>query len=140
MRQLTQAQAQAVRFLSVGIVNTLVAFVTFHAVLGALHRARGAPAVAQTIATLLAMTCSYLLNRAWTFRSQRSRGPELVRFIASQAALLALTSALLEIAIDGLHFPPVISWLGVTATLTLLNFVGQRYWVFRAPDRVLESR
>jgi putative flippase GtrA len=123
-------RSQAARFLGVGVVNTLVSFGVFRGLLAALPRVPGSAALAQTVATALAMCCSYALNRAWTFRSGARRGPELARFVASQGALLALSSVLLEIAIHGYHLPPTASWLAVTAGMTVLNYLGQRYWVF----------
>jgi putative flippase GtrA len=132
MSDQSNARRQLARFLGVGTVNTAVAFVVFRGVHSALPRVPGAAAAAQASATVVAMLCSYALNRAWTFRSGASRGPEFARFVASQVAYLALSSALLELAITGLRLPTTPSWVATTGFMTVLNFLGQRFWVFRA--------
>jgi putative flippase GtrA len=123
--------AHAARFVIAGGLVALVAFATFRAVLALLPRRAGAPAAAQAVTTLVSMTCSYLINRAWTFRSAAARRPEMARFLATQVGYFALSSLMLEAAITGGGLPAVVSWVGTTAVMTVLNFLVQRYWVFR---------
>jgi putative flippase GtrA len=127
----TSARRQLARFLGVGLINTAVAFVVFREVLAALPRVPGAPAAAQGSAWVVSMLCSYLLNRRLTFRSAAARGPEFARFVASQLAYLAVSTTLLEAGISGLHLPATPTWVATIGFMTVLNYLGQRYWVFR---------
>jgi putative flippase GtrA len=118
--------------LGVGVVNTAVSFAVFHGLVAALPTRRGGPAIAQAGATAAAMACSYALNRAWTFRSGSARAPEIARFLAQQALMLAASTLLLEVAIDGLGARPTPSWLVITAGLAAVNYLAQRRFVFRS--------
>jgi putative flippase GtrA len=120
------------RFAVVGVANTLVSFAVFRAVLGLLPRVRAAPAVAQICDYAVALVCSFVLNRGWTFRSGGARRPEFARFLASQLLMLTLSSAALQVAIGGLHLPATASWVATTGAVAVVNYLLLQRWVFRA--------
>jgi len=115
-----------VRFGVVGVSNmvvSLAAFWTAHRVLPA--------SAAQGIAYTLGTVWSYYWNRRWTFQSQGKVASEASRFVSLQIGFMLLSSALLGLLVDHLHLPSTLCWIGVSAFVTVLNFVASRYWAFK---------
>lgn len=134
-----QWPAPARRFVIVGAVNTLLGGLGFRLGLWLLAARPGGVALAQVGATAMAMAVSYALHRHWTFAggapgSSRSRRPpaRVARFALVQVALLWGGAGLLQAA-AAWRLPLGASWVVVTATAALLNYVAQRRWVFPAP-------
>jgi putative flippase GtrA len=123
--------SRVVRFIIVGVINTLAAYVAFRSVLAALPTAIGAPAVAQAAAYAAGMACSFVLNRLWTFESRAARGPEAARFVVSQVALFAVSAAAVETAVTGFGVRASAAWVTITGLVAVLNYFAQRDWVFR---------
>lgn len=120
------SEVSVVRFGVVGVSNmslSLAAFWVAHRVLPA--------AAAQVIAYTLGTVWSYYWNRRWTFQSQGKVASEASRFVGLQIAFMLLSSALLGLFVDHLHLPSTLCWIGVSAFVTVLNFVASRYWAFR---------
>jgi len=121
------SEVSVVRFGVVGVSNLIVSLAAFriaNRVLTAL--------VAQGIAYTLGTLWSYYWNRRWTFQSQGKVASEASRFIISQFAFMLLSAGLLGLLVDHLHFPATLCWFGVSAFVTVLNFVASRYWAFKA--------
>jgi putative flippase GtrA len=55
------------KFGTVGVINLVVNFAVFNALLIAIH---GAEVKAKAVATVVATTCAYFLNRYWTYRNR----------------------------------------------------------------------
>ena len=98
-------RSAAGRFAVVGVANTAASYLAFRGALALLRGYPGAPGGAQVAAYAAGVACSFALNRAWTFRSRAPRGPELARFVASQLAMLALSTVALELDVDLLRLP-----------------------------------
>jgi putative flippase GtrA len=119
------------RFGVVGAANVVVNFVVFNAL--ALTLFPGGELKANIVATAVATTTSYLMNRGWTFRHRKtSRIPrEYVLFFAFNAAALAIELGVMAAAKYG---------LGLT-TLWALNLAKAaglglgtvfRFWTYRS--------
>ena len=120
------SEVSVVRFGVVGVSNmavSLAAFWTAHRVLPA--------SAAQGIAYTLGTVWSYYWNRRWTFQSQGDVASEAGRFVTLQIAFMLLSSALLGLLVDHMHLPSTLCWIGVSAFVTVLNFVASRYWAFK---------
>jgi putative flippase GtrA len=117
-----------VRFGVVGVSNTAIGFGAFWG----LHRVTRA-AAAQGIAYTLGTLWSYYWNRRWTFQSQGKVAGEASRFFSLQIGFMLLSSLLLGLLVDHARLPPWPCWLGVSALITVLNFVASRYWAFKSP-------
>ena len=120
------SEVSFIRFGVVGVSNTVIgfgAFWTAHRVL----RAGIAQAIAYTLGTLW----SYYWNRRWTFQSQGKVAGEAARFFGLQLCFLFLSSKLLDMLVEREHLPALLSWLGVSVLITVLNFVATRFWAFK---------
>lgn len=120
------SEVSVVRFGVVGVSNLIVSLAAFWTA----HRVLPASA-AQVIAYTLGTVWSYYWNRRWTFQSKGKVASEASRFVSSQIAFMLLSSALLGLLVDHLHLPSTLCWIGVSAFVTVLNFVASRYWAFK---------
>jgi putative flippase GtrA len=121
--------AQWLRFVAVGVTNTLLSTAVFAALfhLG-VHYLLGS-ALAFTLGALN----SYALNRRWTFRSQAPRGPELARFVCVQAVGLGVNLALLAGLVELAGLPHVLAQLLAFPVASVITFALSRQWAFRPP-------
>lgn len=120
------SEVSVVRFGVVGVSNSVVSYGAFRLA----HRVLPAFA-AQCIAYTIGTVWSYYWNRRWTFQSQGKVASEASRFMSLQIAFMLLSSALLGLFVDHLHWQPTLCWIGVSAFVTVLNFVASRYWAFK---------
>lgn len=120
--------ARLLRFAAVGALTTALDFTLF-----TLAVARfGAPLIAANAGSYA--TCvmvSFVLNRRWTFErgGRRSASAAFMRFVASNLAGLALSTALVS-ALATLA-PPVVAKAVSVPLVFLWNFAASRLWVFR---------
>jgi putative flippase GtrA len=125
---------QFIKFNLVGLVNTGIDFALFSFLLwlGVHYLA------AQCISYTAGMLNSYFCNKYWTFgRSTPYSGRVFVRVVLLNIAMLAVSLTLLYAFREGLHI--LYSKLIVTALVTLLNFAGNKLWVFKAGKRAYKE-
>ena len=116
------------RFLAVGVVNTLVGLGTTYALMG-LAGFGEAPANAGGYA--VGLTCSFLLNRRWTFAHEGPVLPALLRFgLVFGVAYLANLATVLT-AVRGLGLNPYLAQALGVPPYTALFYLGSRYFAFR---------
>lgn len=122
--------AKAGRFAAVGVANTLVDFGVFTL----LAQLLGVNVyAAQVIGYSAGVVNSYVLNRSWTFRSrERFFGPALVKFLLLSVCMLLLSTAILYLCYDVAGLPKLIAKAVATAVTMVVNFLVNRFWVFRA--------
>lgn len=95
-------------------------------------------AAAQAAAYSAGMANSYLMNRAFTFRSESVRLDRKdewrrgLRFVVWNAAMLGLSILLLALAAEWLHVREWIVKIIVTVLIVAVNFYGSKRWVFAA--------
>jgi putative flippase GtrA len=121
---------EAWRFGIVGAGNLLINFVVFNAL--ALTLFPNGELKANIVATALATTTSYLMNRGWTFRHRKtSRVPrEYVLFFLFNAAGLAIELAVMGAAKYGLGLTSLWALNLAKATGLGLGTVF-RFWTYR---------
>lgn len=141
---------QIVKFGFVGVLNTLIDYGMFFLFFSLFKLDKN---MAQALATLIAMTNSYLVNRYWTFeKSGVVRGTEIGRFIVVNLLSLLTTLLCLNLFYDVLRLHEtanrLLGFCGVFFILSgdlgvlfckilampfslAVNFLGNRMWVFR---------
>ncbi|MBQ4518955.1 MAG: GtrA family protein [Clostridia bacterium] len=141
---------QAGKFALVGVVNTLLDYVLFFVFFSLCGLDKN---IAQILATAIAMTNSYLVNRYWTFQKTGAvKGQEIVRFVAVNILSLLTTLLFLNLFYDWLALHKLanelLSLLGIPLVLEGdwavmfckvlvmpfslgVNFLGNRLWVFK---------
>lgn len=133
---MSDTRRQVARFLVVGVAATLADALVYSGLLatvwpGAHDAAKGAAFVVGTLV-------SYTLNKRWTFgvreRSGRQAGAFFSLYALSFGLNVGTNRAALELLTRVLA-PPVastVAFVVATGASTVTNFLGQRYWVFRA--------
>jgi putative flippase GtrA len=74
---------------------------------------------------------NYVLNRIWTFRSQRNPLIEGLQFLAVSGIALLLGKAIFALAAREGYHHFTMTWLAATLAGTGVNFVLNKYWTFK---------
>jgi putative flippase GtrA len=118
---------QFVKFNLVGLLNTAIDVAVFALLtwLGVFY------ILAQCISYGLGMVNSYTLNKYWTFAQKGRLEPkQILRFTVLNLGSLLLSIGLLALLKDHLALNVLIAKLITTVGTTLINFVGNKLWVF----------
>ena len=125
------------KFGIIGVVNMVIDFAVWNVLLFT------GPIKAQVIATIVAATSSYFMNRHWTFRHRARSGlrREYTLFFVFNAIGLAITGGILGIAKYGFEIDDRL-WLNVTKLVgiglaTVFRFWAYQKWVFLHPEDAL---
>ena len=90
--------------------------------------------LAKSISYVLGAAVGFVINKLWTFESKGFSKAEIFRYI-----LLYACSALANTAVNRvvLWILPVqvIAFLCATGVSTIMNFLGQKFFVFRKDDK-----
>jgi putative flippase GtrA len=97
------------------------------------------PSPAKAISFLTACCVAYLLNKFWTFKAHAHSWSEISKFIGLYAgtflANVAVNKLVIEVAPElSQQLKPYVfqlGWLTATGVSTILNYIGQKFWVFR---------
>ncbi len=118
---------QRIRFLIVGGINTVVGYGSFAAgiFLGCHYF------IAHMIATVIGVTCSYFLNKYFTFKQYKKSWSEVMRFISVYFTSFMLGNLILYCLIGLLKVQPYLAG-GLNLVLTtLISWFGHKYFSFR---------
>lgn len=116
------------RFLAVGVANTAVGLGTTWALMGLAGLGEG-PANAGGYA--VGLTCSFLLNRRWTFAHEGAVLPALLRFLLVFGVAYLANLAAVLFAVRGLGVNPYLAQLFGIPPYTALFYLGSRHFAFR---------
>jgi putative flippase GtrA len=100
------------------------------------------PSPAKAVSFLSACCVAYLLNKFWTFKAKSHSWSEMTRFIGlytgtflTNVAVNKLVIVLMPEISSTFPYTYQVGWLMATAVSTIINYFGQKFWVFRkAPD------
>lgn len=132
---------QLVRFACVGCIG----FVVDGGLLWLLTSQDVNPYQARALSFLVAVVATWLLNRAWTFRSTQlstQRG-QFRRYFSVQllGSLMNYAVYALWIAVFGTAQMTVLAGFAIGSAIgSILNFIGARYFAFRAHRQETEVR
>jgi putative flippase GtrA len=120
---------QFVRFLIVGVANTLISFAVYRALL-----ALGAWYVlAAPLAFAAGAVNGYVLNRRWTFAA-RDTTRARVLYVSVQVVGAVATSLLVPVFVS-VGVGKVASYLVAIPPVTVCMFVANRVWTFAERER-----
>lgn len=114
------------RFLAVGVGNTLIDIICFFILTwcGIYYLA------AQIVAYSVGVINSFYCNRVWTFRVTSRSKVQVIRFLIINLLSLGLSSLLILLCYDVCHQSLWLSKIIATCGGTLLNYIGADLWVF----------
>jgi putative flippase GtrA len=119
--------AQIIKFFAVGIICTILNYIWFLIFLRFLG-----------VNFLLASSCGYIigllfgysLNRAWTFQSVENSLTHKFKYLFTYLFSLTVGLIFLQILVKNYGVAAEIANIYVILILTLLNFLGAKFWVF----------
>ena len=120
---------QLIKFGMVGVMNTLVDFIVYQLlVYFGLHYA-----AAQCISYSCGLLNSYFFNSRWTFKeTKKYTKQEFARFILVNLISLGISVLLLRLCYEVLGITSdLVAKLIVTALVMVINFIGNKLFVFK---------
>ncbi len=131
-------------FLIIGGINTLLSyFISF-----ALGAWAGLGLFPSTLIPYAVLSVpSFYFNRKYSFKSKAPLGPSALRFGIIITVCYFLSFGLNHLVVPWMRehwFPGIgeipymlLRLLGIQAVFTILNYIGQRLWAFKAPEEAL---
>lgn len=113
------------RFLIAGFSAVGTDLVTYYILLNFLSHD-----VAKSISFLLGTIVAFLINKYWTFEKHDKSYKEIVQFTILYTITLGanvITNKFVLVQMDSVLF----AFLVATGVSTVLNFLGQKFWVFK---------
>lgn len=144
MRNIHPLKKELIKFTLIGILAVLVDLGAYWTLLNVLpERALSFvsnEAFAKTISFLCGMVVTYSLNKLWTWKQRDRSNKRLAKFAVLYGVSLFLNvftnSTVLYILehnkdIYDVPYKYFIAFIGATGMSAVVNFAGQKFWVFR---------
>lgn len=114
------------KFLVVGIMAVLTDMSVYYLIYDRLGHG-GAKAFSFICGTIIA----FFLNKYWTFGKKQRSGVEVLKFVTLYSSTLGANVIVNSMSLT--LFPQLIflAFMAATGTSTVLNFAGQKLWVFK---------
>jgi glycosyltransferase involved in cell wall biosynthesis len=133
-------QKEALRFMSVGVVNTLLDVAVYVLLTRGTEFFSGHLTLAKGLSFMTGTISSLLLNRSWTFgMSSRLTFGEVVRFYTTTSASIVVNIVMMNVLVGAGMYDLVA--LAVTTVFTFaVNFTLSKFWVFRQQDTSVQQK
>lgn len=120
---------QFTKFNTVGVINTLIDFTVFYILNQYLNVFYSA---AHIISAMCGMVNSYILNKHWTFKKNRTNSlNEVTKFILLNLSTSLITLLVFYLIKRSLPLSNIVIKIIVIFLSAILNFIGSRIWVFK---------
>ncbi|WP_420869779.1 GtrA family protein [Cohnella ginsengisoli] len=90
-----------------------------------------APSIAKAISFICGTIVAYLLNKKWTFEETTHKSSKIFKFMALYLCTLGANIAVNHLSLQIVREAYLLAFLAATGTSTTLNFIGQKWWVFK---------
>jgi len=114
-----------------GIATTIIGFGTYTLFV---YLGLGV-ALANVLSHVLAILFAFGTNKVWVFRaldfSVKHVALELIKFVSSRLVALGVETVLLVVLVDVLDYDPILSKLGTSVLVVVLNYVASKKLVFK---------
>jgi putative flippase GtrA len=126
------AALQAIRFMMVGVINTLVDIAVYYVLTRYTIFFNQQILLTRILSFLSGSVCSFVLNRLWTFEKRDAvRGAEVLKFYITVGMSLLIGLLSMQFFIQVFHFYDLIA-LGISIIFTFIwNFTISKLWVFK---------
>lgn len=116
------------RFASVGFAMNLLGFIAF-VVFAELMQFPPGP-VALTISLIL-LPFSFVANGRFSFKQNHTSVLKAGKFLITYLSIAIFNFLALEFVLGSWSLSPTIAQIGIFGLLLIMNFVAQRFWVFK---------
>ena len=116
---------QFIRFFISGVTAVAIDLMVYYVLKETLdyNLAKGVSFLAGTIV-------AYILNKFWTFEEKKYSSVELIKFFTLYSLTLFINIYINHLALI-ISQSVLFAFLTATGVSTVLNFVGQKFWVFK---------
>lgn len=119
---------QRIRFIIVGSINTIVGYGAFVIMVFVnMHYL-----VANICSTIIGITCSYILNKYFTFHSSEKSVMEICRFISVYLFSFAIGNLVLLVTVEWMTLTPYLAGGINLAMTTIISWFGHKYFSFKS--------
>ena len=119
------------RFLIVGGCCTLIDIVIYMIIVD-----RIGPIYGKGISMICSMIFNYFLNKFWSFAvKKRSNIKEVLKYVISQIANLIVNISINAFLLK-ITETKIIAYIVATVCAMLINYLLQRYWVFKSIEKI----
>jgi len=115
-----------VRYAGIGVINTIIGY----GLIFALMFFGIDPFLSNVIGYAVGITVSYILNKNFNFRSEKSTRETFPKFVGVLLTAYVINLVILFICLRALHLNKYISQLVAGCFYTLFGFLGNRYITF----------
>ena len=122
---MSQIKKELKRFLVAGISAVGTDLATYYILLNFFNTD-----IAKAISFLLGTIVAFIINKYWTFEKHEKSYKEIVKFGLLYSATLGANVITNKIVLD-IFSITILAFLIATGVSTVLNFIGQKWWVFR---------
>ena len=85
--------------------------------------------VSKGVSFIIGSVVAFIINKYWTFKKPEKSYKEMIQFGVLYATTLGLNVMTNKIVLDYTDIV-LVSFIVATGVSTILNFVGQKWWVF----------
>lgn len=112
-------------FLIAGLSAVGTDFITYYIMLNFLHHD-----IAKILSFILGTIVAFVINKYWTFERYKKSYKQIFQFIILYSATLFVNVMINRSVLDFTELV-FLAFLIATVASTILNFVGQKWWVFK---------
>ena len=116
---------QLSKFSFVGLLNTVIGYGAFLLFLNYTNYM-----VSLIIAHIIGVFHSFIWNKYWTFKSDKIKIDEFIKFNLVYAVVFVANAFVLIILVNILNVNPAIGQLIALPIVTAISFTGHKYWSF----------
>jgi len=122
---MSQIKKELKRFLVAGLSAVGTDLVSYYLLLNFLSHD-----VAKGISFLLGTIVAYIINKYWTFEKHEKSYTEILKFTILYSLTLGANVMTNKMILE-MTETVLLAFLVATGVSTILNFIGQKWWVFR---------
>ncbi len=113
------------RFLIAGFSAVGTDFITYYIMLNFLHHD-----IAKILSFILGTIVAFVINKYWTFERYKKNYKQIFQFAILYSTTLFVNVIINRLVLDFAGFV-FLAFLIATGASTILNFAGQKWWVFK---------
>lgn len=122
---MSQIKKELKRFLVAGLSAVGTDLLTYYVLLNFISSN-----IAKGISFLLGTIVAFGINKYWTFEKHEKSFKEIIQFGILYAFTLGVNVITNKVALDKTNIV-LLAFLVATGVSTILNFIGQKFWVFK---------
>ena len=143
---------QIIKFTVVGAIAALADLSFYYLLLQTLPEqvmaAFSNESIAKGLSFIIGTTVTYYLNKFWTWKKKGRSTRGLFKFLALYACSLTMNVAVNALLLYLLHNMAMlqslpnkylIAFIGAAGASAVVNFLGQKYWVFKTEKSIQEA-